>query len=602
MPSNDSDWRKMYRVLSGAVAKDITKEERQKQKEEYTVDRTLFGIKDWDAEFMLRNLLNRHDLSDRARTFLELSSSRFRQMSMIQFIQQNQDSMSTFALLDLGDPENNPNSYKDIMHFIWHFRYDLGPWMQGKLVEIIGPMRSGKNNFAVYMARAAMSGKIHVITSFPMFFTTTQDGPLKNYYREAHGLREALLYMIQTRYKEPEAIFFLILDEQTTRGASNMRSNSIEAEWANGWIVRSGHFGCTTIRLMQSGDETIKMQKSLRYAEIYKTPVKVTKAEGKFVTYGDEWPLSFQNIPDMSKYFNTSSPGSWVWDLDPQAMNDYMAIHEGEAAGDSMQIYRFYERYIMNLMKTNDPYWFSNKKFTYLDKVPMNPGNSEPGILLDVQPEAPEEKMEPLPVHHENCPKLNGLTWTWTPKKYIQEGQWVTCSKCKRGFKVHYSEEKGESRENIDSNHKKSGEVHGSDLMREGYRGMGHEEKSGKVLKGDTASLNTKNEDLPGKKQEDPPITDPETMAAEDLAADAFELFMELVQDPEKRKALESDPELNTKFNQLMNTKIPAVDINRVTEKISRKRRLTMKVPELEAESMKLRNQAAEKKECTCPV
>ena len=152
---------------------------------------------------MLRNLLNRHDLSDRARTFLELSSSRFRQMSMIQFIQQNQDSMSTFALLDLGDPENNPNSYKDIMHFIWHFRYDLGPWMQGKLVEIIGPMRSGKNNFAVYMARAAMSGKIHVITSFPMFFTTTQDGPLKNYYHEAHGLREALLYMIQTRYKEP---------------------------------------------------------------------------------------------------------------------------------------------------------------------------------------------------------------------------------------------------------------------------------------------------------------------------------------------------------------------------------------------------------------
>lgn len=140
--------------------------------------------------------------------------------------------------------------------------------------------------------------------------------------------------------------------------------------------------------------------------------------------------------------------------------------------------------------------------------------------------------------------------------------------------------------------------LNGSDLMREGYRGMGHEENSGKVSKGDTASLNTKIEDLPGKNQEDPPITDPETMAAEDLAADAFELFMELVQDPEKKKALESDPELNAKFNQLMNTKIPSVDINRVTEKISRKRRLTMKVPELEAESMKLRNQAAEKKEC----
>ena len=95
--------------------------------------------------------------------------------------------------------------------------------------------------------------------------------------------------------------------------------------------------------------------------------------------------------------------------------------------------------------------------------------------------------------------------------------------------------------------------------MREGYRGMGHEENSGKVSKGDTASLNTKNEDLPGKKQEDPPITDPETMAAEDLAADAFELFMELVQDPEKRKALESDPVLNAEFHQLMRKTITTI-------------------------------------------
>lgn len=64
-----------------------------------------------------------------------------------------------------------------------------------------------------------------------------------------------------------------------------------------------------------------------------------------------------------------------------------------------------------------------------------------------------------------------------------------------------------------------------SDLMREGYKGIGHEENSGKVSNGDTAFLNFKNEDLPGKKQEDPAIADPETMAAEDLAAAAFEVF-----------------------------------------------------------------------------
>ena len=365
MTSTDSDWRKMLRVISGGVGKDILKEERDHQKEEYPVDRSLLSIKDWDAEFMFRNMINSRKLSDRGRKLLELAHSRFRQQQMTTFLQTNQDSLSTWAVMDQGDPENKGNSFKDITHFIWHFKYDLGPWMQGKLVEIIGPMRSGKNNFAVYLSRAALAHKVHVITSFPMFFPAVQDGPLKDYYIEAHGLREALLYMIQTRYKEPEAIFFLVLDEQTTRGASNMRSNSIEAEWANGWVVRSGHFGCTTVRLMQS-DETIKVQKSLRYVEIYKNLGNQKKAEGKFVNFGDDWPLIFDNIPDMGKYYNSASPGSWVWDLDPQGMNDYMANHESEAEGDTMKIYKFYERYIINLKKTEDAYWFQNKKYMHL--------------------------------------------------------------------------------------------------------------------------------------------------------------------------------------------------------------------------------------------
>ena len=489
MPSNDSDWRKMYRVLSGAVGKDVIKVTAEKQKEEYPVDRSIFGIKHWSTEFMLRNMLNRHDLSPRGRTFLELGFSRFRQQEMIGFIQQNQDSMSTFALMDLEDPENNVNSFRDITHFIWQFKYELGPWMQGKLVEIIGPMRSGKNNFAVYMARAAMSHKIHVITSFPMFFPATHDGPLKEYYTEAHGLRESVLYMIRTKYREPDAIFFLILDEQTTRGASNMRPNSIEAEWANGWIVRSGHFSCTTVRLMQSGDDTIKIQKNLRYVELYKNPKTINKAEGKFVTFGDEWPIVFHNIPDMTKYFNTISPGSWVWDLDSQAMNDYMALHEEEAAGDTMKIYGFYERYLNALKQTEDPYWFTNKNYKHLDR---ETGETNKAVDATQDKGVEESGREPLPLHHENCPKVgNGLSWTWTPRKYVPEGTWVTCSKCKKGFKVHYSEEKGETAQKADSETGEDGSSGGSDLMREGYRGTDHEAGSGGKIGSITADLNT---------------------------------------------------------------------------------------------------------------
>lgn len=589
MANSDSDWRKMLRVISGGVGKDILKEERERQKEEYPVDRSLFSIKDWDTEFVFRNLINRQDLTEGGRKLIELAHSRFRQQEMTSFMQQNQDSLSTWAVLDQGDTENNGNSFRDIMHFTWHFKYDLGPWMQGKLIEIIGPMRSGKNNFVVYLSRAAMANKIHVITSFPMFFPTTKDGPLKDYYAEAHGLREALLYMLHVRYKEPEAIFFLILDEQTTRGASNMRPNATEAEWANGWIVRSGHFGCTTIRLMQSGDETIKMQKSLRYVEIYKNPRSINRAEGKFVTFGDEWPITFQNIPDMAKYYNTASPGSWMWDLDPQAMNDYMSLHETETNGDTEKIYRFYERYINILKRTEDPYWFINKKYRYLDKE----ATGDETVLAE---NSKEEKIEPLPLHHENCPKNNGLIWTWTPNRYYKEGEWAKCSRCKKNFKVHYSADDGAAGSSGNNSEVQGNSVDSSDLMSEGYRGSGHEENSGQVPRGDTASLNTQSEDIPGHNGEEVMVSPLE--AAEGLAADAFNLFLDVVSGPEMMKARELDPEPKSQFKELMDTQIPPVDTTKVTEKASRKRKWSQQVPELQEESLRLRQQAADKGEC----
>ena len=138
-----------------------------------------------------------------------------------------------------------------------------------------------------------------------------------------------------------------------------------------------------------------------------------------------------------------------------------------------------------------------------------------------------------------------------------------------------------------------------TDLMSEGYRGMDHEENSGQNSGSITADLNTHHQDPTGQKSQDPPKSAPEAMAAaEDLAADAMNLFMDVVQDPEKMKALESDPEAMARFKKIMNTKIPVADVQKVMLKASRKRKLTMKVPELEAESTRLRNDAAEKHQC----
>ena len=307
---------------------------------------------------------------------------------------------------------------------------------------------------------------------------------------------------------------------------------------------------------------------------MYKNPKTINKAEGKFVTSGDEWPIVFHNIPDMTKYFNTISPGSWVWDLDSQAMNDYMALHEEEAAGDTMKIYGFYERYLNVLKQTEDPYWFTNKNYKHLDReTEKTDETNKAENAAQAEGEAKDDR-DPLPLHHENCPKVgNGLSWTWTPKKYAPEGTWVTCSKCKKGFKVHYSEERAENAQKPDSEMGEDGSSGGSDLMREGYRGTelkhGQGEKTGSI----TVDLNTTKEDLPGQKPQDPIVKEDEAMAAaEDLAADAVNMFLDLVHNPEKLIALESDPDAMRQFKQLMNTEIPAVDPQKVILKASMKK------------------------------
>ncbi len=179
----------------------------------------------------------------------------------------------------------------------------------------------------------------------------------------------------------------------------------------------------------------------MRYAEIYKNTRIVNRAEGKILGEGEDWPIVFTDIPDMSRFYNTSSPGSWVWDLDPQALNDYMAIHEGETGGETRKFLEVYEKYIRILIQTDDPYWFQNKEYKDLDRTPEQiKADEEAKAAAQAREEEERRKQEPLPLHHLDCPKVGGgLMWTWTPKRRYQEGERVTCPKCKRSFRVHYT-------------------------------------------------------------------------------------------------------------------------------------------------------------------
>ncbi len=54
-----------------------------------------------------------------------------------------------------------------------------------------------------------------------------------------------------------------------------------------------------------------------------------------------------------------------------------------------------------------------------------------------------EEEREPLPLHHDPCPRLEGLAYTWTPKRFRREGDDAQCPKCKKWFKVKYGSKEG---------------------------------------------------------------------------------------------------------------------------------------------------------------
>ncbi len=97
----------------------------------------------------------------------------------------------------------------------------------------------------------------------------------------------------------------------------------------------------------------------------------------------------------------------------------------------------------------------------------------------------------------------------------------------------------------------------------EGYRGNGREADFGKNSASENTSLNDFDEDLPDQVSQDLTI-DSGNEAAEEIAVHAINLFMDVVSDPEKMKAIQTDPELNAKFKQLLNTELPAVDINKV--------------------------------------
>ena len=71
----------------------------------------------------------------------------------------------------------------------------------------------------------------------------------------------------------------------------------------------------------------------------------------------------------------------------------------------------------------------------------------------------------------------------------------------------------------------------------EGSWGTRHQEVSGRDSGGDTALLNTENGDLPGQNSQNHPESKSQAIeAAEDLAADAFNVFLDVATDPAKMK------------------------------------------------------------------
>ncbi len=454
------------------------------------------------------------------------------------------DSISTFTLAEIQDRDYS-RSFADMSLLLSYMRSN-----PGRMMEIIGLMGSGKTNAMVHQMLQVLK-ECHVISNVKLFL----DDDLKVKYHVAYFLTDAVRMTAEILLSGYSGTIFYFIDEQgSASGNTSGTSTRRESTW---WKQIRPYFRKLHIFYVEARQVANMPEELTDYITVTADKNRSEKEVFEY-SFTDKEPAYAGNsgtykVPDVGQYYDTYEFSPFVLDLDMKKFKDCEARMKASGMDDFSIALKCVE--VSSSMKEKPEVIEGKRGLKCLD-----------------------------------C----GNIW-----ESSQTGPVLTCSKCK-GHKVEANGNRIPVQIEIHAETAGVPLVHETAATQgEGSWGTSRQEVSGRDSGGVTALLNTENGDLPGQNSQNHPESKSQAIeAAEDLAADAFNVFLDVATDPAKMKALEWDPELNVRFKQLMNTRIPDVDIGKVTEKAARKRKWSEPVPELQEKSMKLRQEASEKGEC----
>lgn len=306
-----SDPIKMQRALAGELGQQLRKYLKSENIEDFLTDRTALTISDWETERLYRDLIIRNPSMKDA---ILPGWKTDRQEWMQEFLLHNKDSLSALALLFDNTTDTAQSNTMNVISFMYAIQ-KKGPDNQGDVIEILGPMRAGKTNFMVWLMLIARYNGIHVITNIP----------LKQEFEnvvEVHKLSEVIIQMSVIRKNDPDAITWIMLDEQAgVKGSGSRTATTRETRWADNFIRLIGKFGASLWRARQFND-IIKEQMGLVSIQFVKSVDKLDSTVGEFKSGPYEGTLIyFDKIKNESDKYDTRSMSSFSIDIDMEIFN-----------------------------------------------------------------------------------------------------------------------------------------------------------------------------------------------------------------------------------------------------------------------------------------
>lgn len=361
------------------------------------------------------------------------------------FIQIHGNDLFAHALLEKVD---NPyaNSYVSFQSLIEYIGSS-----PGRMLEIIGLMGAGKSNSMTHLGLVLMERGHHIISNVPFHLSGTDKEQLKDTLHQvtrlSDGLRQTAKLLIAG---EKKTIVWIVDETGAIKGATTKTSMTQASKWFGMLFTKFRKFKVFYIEARQIPNlpEEIKEYVTI---EVNKDIGDIKNFQYRFLQGAEEGLTGQFEVPDRSNYYDTTAPSPLQFDVD---MYRYEK-HEREAAERGLSPYEILQYALARSI--------------------MRPGQGEEGfeenvVTAGVKEEFKAGNKEPLYLHHLNCPQLNGLIYSWKPKKYVPEGTRVTCPKCGGHFYVHYTASESATRISAEMPQLPPlNEV--SSSQREGYRG-----------------------------------------------------------------------------------------------------------------------------------